>query len=624
MLRLVQSAKPAGDAGAFATCGGRRRRKILPRALLAFALLGGMAAQAATLTVNTAADDITVNGNCTLREAIQAANSDLPVDACPAGNGADLIQFIPALAGQTLSLSSAATFGHLVITSPITIFGDASLGLILRPASTGRIFQVAATGILTLQDMTLRDGFVQGTNGSQTTLPTDGLGGAIYNQGTLLLTRVKFANNQVIGGGGAGAPDSYAEIPTIASGGPGGAGYGGAIYNLGGAVTAIQCVFANNISRGGEGGFSGIGPTGTGGTGAGAVYNAGGRMLIMQTSFSANQAFGGNAGSCSWRGGMAGDGGSAASGAVATSGGALDLINSTFFGNGAAAGYGGGNECFQGIGYGGAASGGAIFIFGSTTRIALSTFSGSTVNGGAGFGGGTTGSANGGALYGANPVGSNPALTLSNSIFANSTGSADVYLSNVNVTGALNLIRSNVSVPPQVISQTGDPLLGPLGDHGGPTQTLALLSGSPAIDAGDCAGGTISVDQRGRPRPVGTACDLGAYEFNPAEGTPGDSDGDGIPDGSDCAPFDPELWTAPMNPVNSLHLKGPQLTAFYWNAPAAAGSSKPAYDLLRSPAADFISSVCVLCDSGATAANELSPASAFYHVRVKNGCGAHQ
>ena len=56
-----------------------------------------------------------------------------------------------------------------------------------------------------------------------------------------------------------------------------------------------------------------------------------------------------------------------------------------------------------------------------------------------------------------------------------------------------------------------DPKLGPLADNGGPTQTHALLAGSPAIDAGDDTTCPAS-DQRGFPRPQGTACDIGAYE----------------------------------------------------------------------------------------------------------------
>jgi len=58
-----------------------------------------------------------------------------------------------------------------------------------------------------------------------------------------------------------------------------------------------------------------------------------------------------------------------------------------------------------------------------------------------------------------------------------------------------------------------DPLLGALADNGGPTQTMALLVGSPAIDAGMDIG-CPATDQRGIPRPFGPHCDIGAYEFN--------------------------------------------------------------------------------------------------------------
>lgn len=55
-----------------------------------------------------------------------------------------------------------------------------------------------------------------------------------------------------------------------------------------------------------------------------------------------------------------------------------------------------------------------------------------------------------------------------------------------------------------------DPRLAPLGDNGGPTDTVALLPGSPALDAAlDCP----SADQRGVPRPQGPACDIGAFEY---------------------------------------------------------------------------------------------------------------
>jgi len=75
-------------------------------------------------------------------------------------------------------------------------------------------------------------------------------------------------------------------------------------------------------------------------------------------------------------------------------------------------------------------------------------------------------------------------------------------------------------------SNSGDlngknPKLGTLRNNGGPTQTMALQAGSPALDAGNPAGcrdfgGTLlKTDQRGQRRPGGTettGCDMGAYE----------------------------------------------------------------------------------------------------------------
>jgi len=71
-----------------------------------------------------------------------------------------------------------------------------------------------------------------------------------------------------------------------------------------------------------------------------------------------------------------------------------------------------------------------------------------------------------------------------------------------------------------------DPMLGPLQYNGGPTQTMALPSGSPAVDAGnpngctDGLGHLLKTDQRGKPRPDAedtAGCDMGAYEYQGAQ-----------------------------------------------------------------------------------------------------------
>lgn len=72
-----------------------------------------------------------------------------------------------------------------------------------------------------------------------------------------------------------------------------------------------------------------------------------------------------------------------------------------------------------------------------------------------------------------------------------------------------------------------------ISDNGGPTPTVALVPGSPAIDAG--AATCIATDQRDVTRPQGSACDIGANEAEPAPPgpfvqCPGDINGDGIAD----------------------------------------------------------------------------------------------
>ena len=57
-----------------------------------------------------------------------------------------------------------------------------------------------------------------------------------------------------------------------------------------------------------------------------------------------------------------------------------------------------------------------------------------------------------------------------------------------------------------------NPRLGPLQNNGGPTSTMALLAGSPAIDAGLVVPG-VTTDQRGVFRPQGAAPDIGAFEL---------------------------------------------------------------------------------------------------------------
>ncbi len=76
----------------------------------------------ATITVTTTdASAITNDGQVSLAEAIQAANTDTSVDGSAAGSGSDIIVFHQNLKGQTIRWSSATA---LAVTSNITINGD--------------------------------------------------------------------------------------------------------------------------------------------------------------------------------------------------------------------------------------------------------------------------------------------------------------------------------------------------------------------------------------------------------------------------------------------------------------------------------------------------------------------
>jgi CSLREA domain-containing protein len=94
--------------------------------------------------------------------------------------------------------------------------------------------------------------------------------------------------------------------------------------------------------------------------------------------------------------------------------------------------------------------------------------------------------------------------------------------------GTLNIVSTTSHCP--IVASVADPLLGPLQLNGGQVPTRALLQGSPAIDAGDPYSCPLApTDERGAHRPSGSACDLGAYEWN----ANGDVDANGTRDVAD-------------------------------------------------------------------------------------------
>jgi uncharacterized delta-60 repeat protein/CSLREA domain-containing protein len=173
-----------------------------------------------------------------------------------------------------------------------------------------------------------------------------------------------------------------------------------------------------------------------------------------------------------------------------------------------------------------AKSGGAIFNLAGLVSVENSTFYG---NAAGDWGGGILNDigsltlnnntfSNNSASLGAGIYNSAGDLVFANNILANSTGGGDCY--NESPYGqislnASNLIEANAASPNDcgTPSTTADPKLGPLADNGGFTQTMVIQPGSPAIDSGndvECS----ATDQRGVPRPQGSHCDIGAYEYD--------------------------------------------------------------------------------------------------------------
>lgn len=142
---------------------------------------------AASITVNTTDDELNTDGDCSLREAVRAANLDIGVDACtPGGGGADIILF---------SLSTPAhitlTQGQIGISNdPLTLTGPGPGQLTISGNDSSRLFNITSNVPVTLSGMTLQDG------------ATTGSGGAIKSVGMLTLDDMVVQNSQANGDGG--------------------------------------------------------------------------------------------------------------------------------------------------------------------------------------------------------------------------------------------------------------------------------------------------------------------------------------------------------------------------------------------------------------------------------------
>ena len=423
----------------------------------------------------------------------------------------------------------------------------------------------AGTMIVTGSTLQANRGGDGGLPGSPTSsgLGTGGGGagaGAVANAngGTLTIENSTLVAN--VGGSGARGP---VPISPANGAGAGGGGAGGAAIsnNAGGVLNLDNATLAGNSS--GAGGAGGTNVNGqkingpNGGGGGGPLGGGGGSQITPggpggtggvpgnacgDGGFNPSQAAGagggagggggggsGTAGGAGGPGGGGGGGGDSGGGGGGAGGGGAGGASSS-----AAASASGGGGGFGGGGAGGdtapgSAPGTSASGFGGSGGVGDTNAGGVVVTpAGAGtFGGGSggagdrtgapavPGSVGSGAL-----VAAGGAVTVNSSILSGSltpSAAATNECRGTITTGVANLLRDSAACTrPAGDTRTGDPLLEPAGlqDNGGPTPTIGLQAGSPAIDTG-ANPAALPFDQRGPgfARTVHGATDIGALEL---------------------------------------------------------------------------------------------------------------
>jgi hypothetical protein len=333
---------------------------------------------------------------------------------------------------------------------------------------------------------------------------SDAAGGAFGQAGTGSVTDRAPGGGGGVGGGGAAGAGNPGAFSSGGAGGGGGFGGGGGRGGPGGSSSTY---FGGGGGNGGFGGGGGGGaPGGPGGSnGSPGAPGFGGGTPI----------------------GVHGGSGAGMGGAVFNMQGTLDIRDSTLTANAAHGGTDAPAVTDDGKGLGG-----AVFNMSGTFTAEGSTFTANTAD----FAGGSIFN----LVYDGHTA-RVAQTTLHDTIVAADVSSTDLtsdktgYITPAPLgtadasIGDFNLVSVAATLEQGTImgsALTSDPMLDPAGlsDNGGPTQTIALESGSPAIDAGHASSGETT-DQRGAPRPAdlpdvasapgGDGSDIGAFEAQP-------------------------------------------------------------------------------------------------------------
>jgi hypothetical protein len=376
----------------------------------------------------------------------------------------------PANAGSTITFGTTAlgsnlltlTKGQLVISDNMTITGPGASKLTLSGNNSSRVFNISATTAqVTISGLTISGG-------------SAAYGGGIVNLGSLTISDSTLsANSATISGGGICNIGGTLSVSGSSLSGNTASACGGGLYNNGNLTLSSSTLSGNSGYQGG------------------AVLNARvGTLTVSNSTLNDNSA---HFGAGLWNRGSLTVGGSALSGNTAAqssggidNGGSLTVNNSTVAGNSA-----------QYVG--------GLFNESGTATLSNATLAqnNATISvGGLDAYSGVVLLHN--TLVAGNRL-KNSSVDKSSNVAYNLDSASDYNLIG-DGTGHLSTSNHNLfgsSAKPL------DPLLAALDSYGGPTQTLALLPGSPAIDAGSSSygGGT---DQRGKSRV--NAPDIGAFE----------------------------------------------------------------------------------------------------------------
>jgi len=472
-------------------------------------VLGGVVPRTpgATFTVTTLADD----GPGSLRAAISNSSAG------------DAVYFVT---NGVIVLTN----GELVVSHDLDIYGPGPTNLAVSGNFSSRVFNVSNEAVVNISGLAIRDGHASDGASDANRFGGDGAhGGAICSDGDLSLSNCTItassAGNGGLGldGGGGGSGGAIFNLGILnltrcalkgnsaGQGGPasnrngGSGGSGGGVFNFG-VLVVNDCTFADNTA--GAGGTAQA-DAGVGGSG-GAILNSSGLMTLVGCTFNNNRAGNGGVGTSN-----SADGGS---GAGIWNSGAVTMTNCTLSSNAAGDGGRGYKSLHRAAGGNGAGIWNSVAI--TLTSCTLNRNSAGRA-GARIFDQPADGS--GGGIY--SSAGSS--LTLRNTLVADNTVATnwvapDIFGA-VHTQGhnLISRVDANTSFDVlgccDVIGTLGSPvapLLAPLADNGGPAPTEALLSGSPALDAGDDSlSGSAATDQRGYPRQAGSHVDIGALEY---------------------------------------------------------------------------------------------------------------